>query len=88
MKHHQAAPITADRLASRREHLMTEILQAPEALPAQHSPVRRPGFRLAVAMATVAALTLGVTVYANTGGGASGHGPAAFAIERLPNGPV
>lgn len=85
MTRREAAPITPDRLASRREHLMTEILQAPRAVPAK--PSRRP-LRLAVAGLTVAALTAGITVYANTGGGRSGNGPAAFAVETLPTGPV
>jgi hypothetical protein len=44
--------------------------------------------RLAVAGLTVAALTAGVSVWASTGGGPTGHGPAAFAIEKLPTGPV
>src|SRR5437588_9943781 len=80
-----AAPLSADRLASRPDHFKTEITQAPEL-----APVRQPHgrSRLLAAALTVALVTTGVTVYANTGGGSTGHGPAAFAVEKLPNGPV
>jgi len=81
----QAAPISADRLASRRDHFMSEITRAPELAPIR-PPRRRT--RLVVAAVTVAALTTAVSVYANTGGGPTGHGPAAFAFEKLPDGPV
>lgn len=87
MKHHDAAAITPDRLASRRDHLMTEITRAPETLPLRASQPRR-RLRLAVAGLTVAVLTAGVSVWASTGGGPTGHGPAAFAIEKLPTGPL
>src|SRR4051812_37135002 len=80
-----AAPISADRLASRRDHFMTEITRAPELAPV---PQPRRRVRLVAAAVTVAAMTAGLSVYANTGGGSSGHGPAAFAVEKLPDGPV
>jgi hypothetical protein len=44
--------------------------------------------RLALATLTVIAVTAGASLYANTGGGPTGHGPAAFAVEKLPDGPV
>jgi hypothetical protein len=49
---------------------------------------RRRRTRLVAAAVTVALVTTGISVYANTGGGATGNGPAAFAVERLPAGPV
>ena len=92
MSHKPADHLSPDRLARRREHLMTEIAQqhAPATTP-DLAPARRrwsPRVRLLTAAASIAVLVIGISVFAATTGGPTGRGPAAFAIENLPGGKV
>jgi hypothetical protein len=84
-------PLASDRLARRREHLMTEITELASS-PLSPNPAE-PRRTLSVARwsavaAAVAALVVGIGVVASSTGGPTGHGPAAFAIEALPSGGV
>lgn len=83
--------LASDRLARRREHLMTEITElAPSPLsPTPTEPRRSPSVaRWSAVAAAVVALVVGIGTVASSIGGPTGHGPAAFAIEALPSGGV
>jgi hypothetical protein len=79
-------PLAPDRLARRKEHLMTEIL-TPVA-SAQTTPVRTRRLGVAVAAFVVVLLTIGITLAQTVGGRTVGLGPTAFAITPAPHGEV
>ena len=84
----EPSTISADRLARRREHLMSEIVAGQIESPSTNARrfVARRGLRLP-AMATVAAAAVAATIGLTAGTGA-GLGPVAFALAPVPGGNV
>lgn len=88
-----AQPPAEDRLALRREHLMSELTMRREAERTavthgyRQGPalprVFAPGRRLLLLTGAVAAATVAISVVSSGVGGPSGHGPAAFAVTSL-----
>jgi hypothetical protein len=85
-------PLAPDRLARRREHLMTEIAATQDiaAAPAVRNP--RGTFwqprRLLAAAASVAVIAGAAFTAMALTGGPTGAGATAFAVARLPHGKV
>src|SRR4051812_14446745 len=83
------APLSRDRLARRREHLMTEITATPSTIHVEPPRRSRRTARYGLAAAgAIAVATAAVSVVLTIGGDATGLGPTAFAVTPIPHGNV
>jgi hypothetical protein len=89
MKHNAPTWLLSEQAhADRRDHLMEEIALAHREECLADATGRRSRRRTWAAAVTVGAFAVGTFAVSATRGGSSGHGPEAFAVERLATGPV